>query len=125
VNKYYRGEWNEPGRGGKVTPIFRSSTGWKGPHIEAFWGPSVHWNEHLRRYVGVLNHTDGREWAQEGIYMTFSPDLLRWTEPQKVLDANEWYPQMVGVFPGGTDTRAGQTARLYVGGVSAYELVFV
>ncbi|HET7770761.1 MAG TPA: hypothetical protein VFN74_18460 [Chloroflexota bacterium] len=125
VNKYYRGEWNEPGRGGKVTPLLRSTTGWQGPHVEAFWGPSVHWNEHLQRYVAVLNHTDGREWAQEGIYMMISPELIRWTEPWKILEANEWYPELVGVFPGGTDTRAGQTARLYVGGVSAYELVFM
>jgi hypothetical protein len=125
VSKYFRGEWREPGLGGRVTPLFRSTTGWKGPHVEAFWGPSVHWNEHVRRYVALLNHTDGREWAQEGIYVTFSPDLLRWTPPQKVLEANEWYPQVVGLFPGGTDSRSGQTARLYVGGVSEFELFFL
>jgi hypothetical protein len=86
----------------------------------------VHWNDHLhQRYVALLNHADGREWQQEGISLTISPDLLRWSTPQKILDADEWYPQVMGLFPGGTDTRSGQTARLYVGGVSAFELVIV
>lgn len=125
VSKFYRGEFREPGLGGRVTPIFPTRTGWKGPHVDAYWGPSVHWNEHVRRYIAVLNRTDGREWAQEGIYLTISPDLVRWSPPQKIMDSLLWYPQVVGLFPGGSDTRSGQTARLYVGGVSTHEIAFV
>ena len=125
VRKFFRGAFDQPGLGGRATPLFPSSTGWAGPPIESFWGPSVHWNEHLRRYVALLNHTDGAEWAQEGIYVAVSPDLQRWTVPQKFLESNVWYPQLIGLFPGGTDTRSGQTARLYVSGASEYELTFL
>jgi hypothetical protein len=125
VRKLFRGAFDQPGLGGRATPVFPSSTGWAGPHVESFWGPSVHWNEHLQRYVALINHTHGSEWEQEGVYIAFSPDLQRWTAPQKFLESNVWYPQLIGLFPGGTDTRAGQTSRLYVSGASEYELVFI
>ena len=124
VFKHYRGAWTEPGLGGRVTPLFPTATGWKGPHVEAFWGPSVHWNDHLQAYVALLNHTAGRDWEQEGVYIAFSPDLLRWSAPHKLLNSEAWYPQVIGVGPEGTDTRAGQTARIYVGGVSTLALEF-
>jgi hypothetical protein len=124
VFKYYQDAWTEPGLGGRVTPLFPTATGWKGPHVEAFWGPSVHWNDHLQAYVALLNHTDGEQWAQEGVYLALSRDLLHWSEPQKILDSEIWYPQVIGLGPGGTDTRAGQSARLYVGGISIYAIEF-
>lgn len=124
VFKYYRGAWGQPGLGGDVTPLFPTATGWKGPHVEAFWGPSVHWNEYLKTYVALLNHTNGTDWEQEGVYITFSPDLFRWSEPQKILESEVWYPQVMGVGPEGTDTRAAKTARIYVGGVSAFVIEF-
>jgi hypothetical protein len=74
--------------------------------------------------VALLNHTDGIDWVQEGIYITFSPDLLRWSSPQRIIDSDVWYPQVMGVGPEGTDTRAGQTARIYVAGVSTLSLTF-
>ena len=122
--KYYKGSWDEPGLGGKADAIFPSSTGWAGPFVEAFWGPSVHWNEHLRLYVSLLNHTAGTNWEQEGIYLSFSRDLVTWTEPQKVLEAVDWYPQVMGLEPGGTDRLGGKTVRLYVGGRSEHVLEF-
>ena len=124
VYKLHQGRWTEPGLGGQVSPIFTSTTGWKGPHVEAFWGPSVHWNEYLRTYVALLNHTDGEVWAQEGVYLTTSANLIDWTEPQKILDSEAWYPQILGTGPRGTDTLAGKTARLYIGGESTYALEF-
>jgi hypothetical protein len=124
VYKYHEGAWLEPGLGGRVTPLFASTTGWQGPEVEAFWGPSVHWNEHLQTYVALLNHTDGTNWVQEGVYITFSPDLLTWSEPHKILASEVWYPQVLGLGPGGTDSRAGQTARLYVGGYSLHTIEF-
>jgi hypothetical protein len=124
VTKYYRGQWNEPGVGGKAQALLRSSTGWRGPHVEAFWGPSVHWNTYLGMYVALLNHTEGENWAQEGVYVAFSNDLLNWTYPRKILDSNDWYPQAMGLGEGETDSLAGQTLRIYVGGISRLILQF-
>jgi hypothetical protein len=124
VFKYYKGAWSEPGLKGRASALFRSSTGWKGPHVEAFWGPSVHWNTYLGMYTSLMNHTEGENWAQEGIYITFSHDLLNWTTPEKILESNDWYPQVVGLGDGGTDSHADQTMRLYVGGVSRLILRF-
>lgn len=124
VFKYHNGAWEEPGLGGQVTPLFPSATGWKGPHVEAFWGPSVHWNDYLRAYVALMNRTEGAHWVQEGVYISLSPNLLDWSEPQKIMDSELWYPQVLGIEPGGTDTRAGKTARIYVGGVSTTVIEF-
>jgi hypothetical protein len=85
----------------------------------------VHWNTYLQRYVALLNRSSGPEWAQEGVYVSFSSDLLTWTIPHKLLDTNSWYPQVVGEDPGDTDTLAGQASRLFVGGISVYALEFV
>jgi hypothetical protein len=124
VFKFYNGSWTEPAMGGRATALFPSSTGWKGPFVEAFWGPSVHWNSYLQSYVALLNHTEGENWMQEGIYITFSQDLLKWTAPRKILETNDWYPQVVGLGPGETDSLAGQQARVFVAGVSNYVLQF-
>lgn len=124
VFKFHAGNWTQPGVGGEATALFPSSTGWKGPHVEAYWGPSVHWNTYLRSYVALLNHTDGEQWQQEGIYISFSRNLLDWTPPRKILEANDWYPQVVGLGLEETDKLAGQTVRVYVGGVSVFVLEF-
>lgn len=124
VVKYYQGSWSEPGIGGRVTPLLSTATGWEGPIVDAFWGPSIHWNAYLEKYVALLNRTAGTDWMQEGVYLTISDDLLSWSEPQKILDSYSWYPQVMGLDPGGSDAYAGKMARLYIGGVSAYILEF-
>jgi len=124
IYKYHGDGWSEPGLGGRHTVLFGTSTGWKGPYVEAFWGPSVHWNTYLNSYVALLNHTEGEEWAQEGVYISFSRDLVRWTEPTKILEVNDWYPQVLGMGPNETDTLAGRDVRLYVGGISDFILQF-
>ena len=123
VVKYYRGGWTEPGIGGRATSILPSATGWKGPQVNSFWGPSVHWNGYLNLYVSLLNRTDGAGWEQEGIYISFSHDLLNWTAPERILESNDWYPQVAG-FDEGTDSLAGKAMRVYVGGVSRLVLEF-
>lgn len=124
VWKYYQGGWEEPGLGGRTSALFRTPTGWAGPRVDAFWGPSVHWNDFLQSYVMLLNRATGALWEQEGIYITFSPDLLRWSRPVKILETNEYYPQVLGLEFEASDTRAGQTVRLYVGGISAFLIQF-
>jgi hypothetical protein len=126
VTKYYRGAWNEPGIGGKVTPLFPTTTGWRGPYVEAFWGPSVHWNTYLQSYVALLNRTDtdAENWAQEGVYVSFSTDLMSWSKPEKILETNNWYPQVIGLGPNGSDKLGERFLRVYVGGVSTLIMEF-
>jgi hypothetical protein len=134
VFKYYNGEWNEAGLGGRVTPIFPVRRAWGFKDPDAFWGPAVHWNTYLNCYVMLLNRAQGEPgWAQEGVYISYATDLGRpetWTTPVKLLDKSEFpawyffYPQVMGLEAGGTDTLAGQTARLFVGGISKWEIEF-
>jgi hypothetical protein len=51
-------------------------------------------------------------------------DLLAWTAPEKLVDTNYWYAQVVGLGAEETDRVAGQSARLYMGGMSPYILEF-
>jgi hypothetical protein len=135
VWKYHDGAWNEAGVGGRVTPILPVTRRWQMRDPDAFWGPSVHWNTELNLYVMLLNRAQGEPgWSQEGVYVSFSPDLSRpelWTTPRKLIDKAEFpgwyffYPQVMGLGPGETDREAGARARLYVGGISEWELEFV
>lgn len=96
--------------------------------VDAFWGPSVHWNTYLEQYVMLLNRSIDASWKQEGIYVSFSPvldDPSRWSVPYKIMNSDSWYPQVVGLEPGlGTDKLAGQVARLFVQGRSEHFITF-
>ena len=118
VFKYYDNTWTEPGIGGKVTALFQATADWKGPFTDAYWGPSVHWNSYLNQYVALINHTVGGDYTQEGSYITFSHDLLTWTQPQKVVDGGDWYAEFVGIGADDTSSVAGQSLRLYIHGAS-------
>jgi len=71
VFKWQRGAWAEPGLGGYATPVFAAAIDWHRADADAFWGPSIHWNRHLRRYVMLLNRTRDSEWTQEGVCVTY------------------------------------------------------
>ncbi len=135
VMKYYEGAWDEPGVGGRLTPIFPVRKAWNRADPDAFWGPAVHWNYFLNRHVMLLNRASGEPgWTQEGIYVSFCKDLSRpesWREPQQIMDrswdhlgAHSYYPQVMGTGPADTDKEAGRTARLYVHGLSLWEIEF-
>ncbi|HWQ56857.1 MAG TPA: hypothetical protein VN442_24430 [Bryobacteraceae bacterium] len=129
VWKYYGGKWREPGLGGRTTPVFQARVSWQDPATESFWGPSIHWNTFLQTYVILMNRSCCRpDWPQEGIYISFNRYLNqpeRWTAPERILERPQaYYPQVVGLGSGGTDTVAGEVARLYVQGVSKWEIVF-
>ena len=135
ANKWHEGAWNEPGLGGKITPIFPAAKSWHLPDADAFWGPSIHWNTHLNQYVVLLNRTKDKDWNQEGVYVTFNPNLAnpsQWSKPSKILgpaelEQSKWYPQVVGIDASKreTDKLAGQVARLFVAGRSKWEIVFL
>lgn len=128
VWKYFDASWDEPGLGGRVTPVFPVQGSWVDPFTDALWGPSVHWNTHLRQWVMLMNKsccTPG--WPQAGVYVSFNGDISNprsWTAPRKIVEGGNWYPQVLGLGEGETDKEAGQRPRLFVGGVSDYELEF-
>jgi len=135
VFKWYQGRWREQGLGGHVTPIFPAAIDWHRADADAFWGTSIHWNTYLNVWVMLLNRAKDKNWTQEGIYVSFNPDLAEpndWTKPVKILDANElekskWYPQVMGtdVEKRETDKLAGRKARLFVSGLSKWEIIFL
>jgi hypothetical protein len=128
VWKYFNGDWRRNGLGGDMTPIFPAVVNWQRAETDSFWGPSVHWNTYLRSWVMLLNRSCcWPGYPQEGIYVSYNPDLGNpggWSTPQKIIDGTWWYPQVLGLGPGGTDSLAGQRARLYIFGSSQWELIF-
>ena len=134
VQKFHAGDWSEPGLGGAVTPVLAARTPWESDKADSFWGPSVHFNTATQRHVVLLNRACcAPRWPQEGIYLAFIEDLANpesWSTPRKILDPEDidqdpaFYPQVLGIQFGETDTLASRVARLYVQGVSKWELVF-
>jgi hypothetical protein len=133
VMKYFDGQWSEPGLGGRLTALLPAKVSWQRPDTDAFWGPSIHWNTHLDSYAVLLNRSCcAPGWPTEGIYVMFNTDLAHpadFTQPAKLLDQpqapHQWYPQVLGLEPDGTDRLAGRVARLYLQGISDWEIVFL
>jgi hypothetical protein len=97
-------------------PIYRVAESWhQSDSVDAFWGPSVHWNTYLQQYVMLLNRAQDSAWTQEGIYVAFTPHLGdpgTWSIPQRLISGGAWYPQVIGLDSGtGTDREAGERAR--------------
>ena len=132
VWKWHDGAWSEPGLGGLVTPIAPAKVAWQQSKTDSFWGPSLHFNTHLNAFVMLMSRSCCDErWPQEGIYISFNRFIGNpngWSEPKKIIDnvgyGPGWYPQVIGVEEGETDTRAGRKARLYIHGISYWELEF-
>ncbi len=134
VWKLRDGEWNEPGLGGRMTAIYPAVKSWELEDADSFWGPSVHWNTYLERYVVLMNHACcDPGWPQEGIYISYVSDLGQpstWGKPAKLLDGEKigfragFYPQVMGLEAGETDSVSGWYARLYIQGISRWEIIF-
>jgi hypothetical protein len=133
IFKYADGSWSEPGLGGKVTPVFPARVSWQRADTDSYWGPAVHWNTHLDKYVILLNRACCEpEWPQAGIHITFNDDLSNpsgWSTPKLILRdipfGPGFYPQALGLDPDTTDSVVGERARLYVQGASRWEIVFI
>ena len=114
-----------------ATPVYPAAEPWHDDDtvVDAFWGPSVHWNTYLQQYVMLLNKAKDSDWNEEGIYVAFAPrldDPELWSTPVKILDGGSWYPQVMGLEAGtGTDKVAGEWARLFITGRSSYLIHFV
>jgi hypothetical protein len=112
------------------TPMLRPTSPWH-DGIQAanvFWGPSIHWNTSVNRYIMLLNRTRDEAFNNEGIYVSFAgrlDDPRGWSAPQKILKGGNWYPQVAGAEPGiGTDKQAGRFARLFLTGRSNHYIEF-
>ena len=96
--------------------------------VDAFWGPSIHWNTYLERYVMLLSRAKNERLNNEGIYVSYADTLddpRGWSVPQKILDGGEWYPQVAGLEGrSGTDKQAGQRARFFMTGRSQHYIEF-
>jgi hypothetical protein len=112
-------------------PIFPTSEPFHDDNavVDAFWGPSVHWNTYLEQYVMLLNRAQDENFRQGGIYVSFAPrldDPRLWSPPQKILNGGKWYPQVIGLEGGvGTDKVAGEVARFFMAGGSDYLIHFI
>ena len=52
--------------------------------VDAFWGPSIHWNTYLERYVMLVNRAKNEHYNSEGIYVAFARDVSdprAWSTP--------------------------------------------
>ena len=113
-----------------ASPLFPTKGSWHddGDWVDAFWGPSVHWNNEINQYVMLLNHARDTQWTQEGVYVSFSSrldDPRSWSTPVKILDGGHWYPQVFGLDGvSGTDKSAGGIARFFMGGRSEHLIKF-
>lgn len=133
VTKWFEGGFTEPGLGGRATAVLPVEAGWHSAAPDAYWGPSLHWNTYLKRYVMLLNRAVDSEWTQGGVYVSFDRDLSDpegWSRPRLLLApeafGGSFYPQVIGTdLPGeGTDRRAGRRPRIFIHGVSDHKLRF-
>ena len=170
VLKFHAGEWNEPGIWGHLTPIFPARRDYHRKDGTMFWGPAVHWNTYLNRYVMVLNRAIDTKLTNDGIFISYNrrlDDANGWSKPQMLLDrpgmlngtalgsvsadgtllvpqgvyygelrpsgkgtviadtlSSGWYPQIVGTAKGETDKVCGRTARIFLTGMSRFEITF-
>jgi len=112
-------------------PLVAVSKPWHdgSPDADAFWGPSIHWNHYLGRYVMLLNRARDEDFNSDGIYISYARSLRdprQWSAPRKILDRPMWYPQVAGLDPAtGTDREAGRRARFFVHGRSEYYIDFL
>ena len=128
VFKWRAGEWTTPGAAGRAEPFFGVRVSWHEGEADAYWGPSVHWNTFLEKYVMLMARTRDSAWTTEGIYIAYADrldDPSAWSAPQRLLEGGAWYPQVIGLERGrGTDALAGQYARFFMGGRSDFLIHF-
>jgi len=146
VMKWYQGAWSEPALWGHLTPVFPAERDYHGKDGAMFWGPAIHWNTYLNTYVMLLNHAVDTKLTQDGIFISFNPDVASpagWTKPRKILTREEiqkamagaevsptklengWYPEVIGTEKGETDKVVGRTARFFMAGLSRKTITFL
>jgi hypothetical protein len=134
------GKWTPwPDEHGHIAPFVPAAADIHTKNGKIFWGPSIHWNTYLNKYVMVVNQTKNAAWDTDGQYVLFSDTLSdprAWSKPVKFMDWEQthqsqptvyghgWYVQIVGIGKGETDKLASQTARLFLDGQSSWQIRF-
>ncbi len=111
------------------TPYFAVDRGWRHADPAAYWGPAVHFNRAISSYVMLLNRTEGGrgDIVQRGVFVSFNrdpADPAGWSPPQRIVMHGSWYPQAIGLQDGDGDTLAGEEARFFMSGYSAWTIRF-
>jgi len=124
-------DWLAPGIGGRSVAIFHdpAQVEWASAQNNGYWGPSVHWNVDLQKFIVLMSRSRGGNYESGGIYMTYTTTLdapASWAEPKIVIAAEQgWYPQVVGDWSiHGTDKLAGRRARYFNQGRSRFFIDF-
>ena len=127
VDESQPARWTYP----HALPVFPARHSWHDPDgiVDAYWGPSVHWNTYVKQYVMLLNRAKDSQWTQQGIYISYAKKLddpKAWSQPRRLLPGGRWYPQVFGLETGsGTDKTAGEVARFFMSGYSEYLIQFL
>ncbi len=114
ASKWDGSGWTAAGIGGRSVAIFHDGqqVSWTSADNNGFWGPSVHWNNDLQKYLVLMDRSNGGNYQTQGVYMTYTgtlDDPGSWAQPKLIIADNQgWYPQVIGA-PGvaGTDKAAG------------------
>ena len=126
--KWHKGSYSQPGIDGRATPFFKAFNNFMQPNPDGFWGPSVHYNNFLKKYVMLMTRTKNGNytkvlWPTEGIYISTNDNPenpLGWSEPVKILHGGHWYPQFIGMnhFTQDNTAEMGEWARFFMEGHS-------
>jgi hypothetical protein len=114
ATKWDGASWNAPGIGGRSVAIFHDSdqVSWTSEQNNGYWGPSVHWNADLQKFIVLMDRSNGGNYETQGVYMTYTTNLDdpgSWAQPKLIIADNQgWYPQVIGApAVEGTDKNAG------------------
>jgi len=132
VLKWDGERWNADGIAGRSVATMHdvAQVSWTSSDNRGYWGPSVHWNTDLHKFIVLMSRSGGGNYDPDGIYMTYTTTLddpLSWAAPKLVIAKDQgWYPQVVG-DPAikGTDKLAGSRARYFNRGASRFFIEFV
>ena len=71
VSKWDGAAWEAPGIGGRSVAIFHDSrqVSWTSAQNNGYWGPSVHWNIDLQKFVVLMDRSNGGNYDTEGVYI--------------------------------------------------------
>lgn len=133
--KWDGASWNASGIGGRSAAIFHDSlqVSWTSLYNNGYWGPSVHWNGDVQRFVVLMARSEGGNYGTEGVYMSYTrvlDDPLSWAQPKLIIVEDQgWYPQVIGAAAVmGTDkiagTGNGERTRYFNQGQSTFFITF-
>lgn len=136
ASKWDGSAWAAPGIGGRSVAIFHDSqqVSWTSAQNNGYWGPSVHWNVDLHKFIILMDRSKGGNYETQGVYMTYTTNLddpHSWVAPKLIITDNQgWYPQVIGAAAvEGTDrtsgSGAGRQTRYFNQGQSNFYVTFI